>query len=371
VKDNTILKQITSAGWAKNRQQPMLHKAFFALAFFGLAAGIKVHSKDASRFALHVDHLRGLWNQNPASTPGTGTSAFVSNDGLLCVDGPSRKVEAALAIKKAGLKGALFNETFAHKSQTCSSLGFSYSGGADSCSPGVMTYHRDQAAQATFAEAEATALAAYRAFWNLETDDVNLMAQCTCEPGSAALESRTESCDSLNQRFTGSWIHHDHHTQAQEICDGGPFTFATFAMAVLKSSGQLPMHQFDQIAPVECTVLGFPYRYAPPDHCFTSGNNTLHIYMQTPEIRTDPGIKMSQATEGGLFGGGFRPWAEERNLDSSILFSQPGCNCFPGSEVYNQVGGPFGACAPPEKHPPVNDWWNGDLPGLEDPALKD
>jgi len=331
---------------------------------------LQVPSDNASLSVLYYDDLHELWEQNVIPPSGDGTSAFVSNNGLLCVDGPSREVEAALALKKAGVKGGLFNETFAQMSHSCSRLGFSYSGGVDSCSPGVMTYYRDQGAQAAFADSEKAALTNYSVFWNLDADDASLMAACTCEPGSAALGERTQSCENLNQHFKGSWVHHDYQTQEEEICDSGPFSFATFALAVLKSTAQLPMHQFDQIAPVDCAELGFPHRYDPPDHCFTYEQNTLHVHIRWPSILIgiDPGIQSSMETESDLFGGGFVEWGVQLGIDLSILFSSPGCHCLPGSEVGEQQA-EQGLCSGTD-HSPVEDWWYGQIPGANEVFLQ-
>ena len=41
------------------------------------------------------------------------------------------------------------------------------------------------------------------------------------------------------------------------MCDQGPFLYATRSLATIKASPQLAMHFGDQIAPVNCSTLGF------------------------------------------------------------------------------------------------------------------
>ena len=41
------------------------------------------------------------------------------------------------------------------------------------------------------------------------------------------------------------------------MCDQGPFLYATRSLATIKASPQLAMHLGDQIAPVNCSTLGF------------------------------------------------------------------------------------------------------------------
>merc|ERR1719188_1835376 len=104
-------------------------------------------------------------------------------------------------------------------------------------------------------------------------------------------------CSDVLNGMTGSWVHHNPADQSELICDGGPFLDATYALAILKSTAQLPMHMYDQVAPVQCDQLGFPYKYPPIDHCFAG----LHVWTQTPVLETDPGISTSMTVEMRLF----------------------------------------------------------------------
>jgi len=278
---------------------------------------------------------------------GPRTSSFTSNSGLFCAEGPARITEGALALKKAGPLGALYSEVFAKSNQTCAQRGYTYSSGEDGCYPGVATFFQSPEAKASFEEAEAQALEAFRANYSMPLPQAELLAACTCHPGSAKRASRGAECASLGG-LTGSWVHRNPQTGSELLCDDGPIVTATVALAILKSTAQLPMHQHDQIAPVACSSRGFPVRQTEIDHCFPP----MWMWSREPDD-TDAGIEEAQQVEAALFGGNFSTFCHQHDLEEDILFSKPGCHCFASSSVGQSLKG---QCDRPEDRSPISDW---------------
>ena len=239
----------------------------------------------------------------PALAAPAGTTYFLSNDRLYCAEGAPRPAEAALALYKAGPSGGYYNES-AGVSGTCAGAGFAVSTGSDQCAPEVVGFVRS-AADLPKAQAQRQAsIDAFARHNNISSAVARLMSQCTCAPGSDDMAAAQGKCASGLAGWIGAWVHRDpFNRDAQLICDEGPFVFATRALAVLKSSPQLPMHFRDQISPLGCPALGFPLRFPPADHCFTfNATMALHIYTKTKDLATDPGILESVATEQRLTG---------------------------------------------------------------------
>lgn len=287
-------------------------------------------------------------------TPANYRSSFVSVNGLLCVEGPGRIAEGALALKKAGVMGELYNAVIAHPNVSCAERGFHTSVGEDSCYPGAQRFSRGGE---DFQHAEDTAMSFYAQNWNLTTVQVALMASCTCHPDSLAMASRPASCSSIG--LEGSWMHHDpFRNEDQLMCDGGPFQHATYVLAILKSTAQLAMHRFDQIAPVSCASLGFS-QSSPIDHCFPR----LHMNWQNPDSSADAGMARSVEVESSLFpaenatGSRLDDFGGLYGIDMSIINKDPGCHCLSSSEVGQSING---ACDPPELHTsPIREWYDG------------
>jgi len=277
---------------------------------------------------------------------GPRTSSFTSNSGLFCAEGPARIAEGALALKKAGPLGALYSEVFVKSNLTCAQRGYAHSGGEDGCYPGVRTFFQSSEAKASFEGAEAQALEAFQANYSLPAPQAGLLAACTCHPGSAKRFSRGAECASLGN-LTGSWVHRSPETGHELLCDDGPIVTATVALATLKSTAQLPMHQHDQIAPVACSARGFPQRFFMIDHCFPP------MWMWTRTKGEDTGLDESGQVEGALFGGAFSDFCRQRGLQEDVLFSKPGCHCFASSSVGQSLKG---QCDRPEDRSPISDW---------------
>merc|ERR1740138_1189277 len=56
----------------------------------------------------------------------------------MCAEGSPMTVEGAMGLFKAGLEGALYNLTFAHRASVlapCNQQGYTYSAGEDDCYP--------------------------------------------------------------------------------------------------------------------------------------------------------------------------------------------------------------------------------------------
>mmetsp|Transcript_107298 Transcript_107298/g.313749 ORF Transcript_107298/g.313749 Transcript_107298/m.313749 type:complete len:326 (+) Transcript_107298:104-1081(+) len=303
---------------------------------------------------MHVSAPLALESQSNADT-----SAFISDNGLVCKDGPSRSVESALALEKAGVKGELYKLTFAHRRQTCSALGFETPGGEDACHPGVAAFFRDGGGPERHRLAEEKAVRRYAALFGLTEDIVSLMAACTCHPHSIDMAHNRSNCNQLDA-YQGTWVHRDPVTSKAILCHEGPFIYSTLALAVVKTYAQLPMHEFDSVAPVGCAELGFPHQQWAVHHCFPA----MHLSTETSDMATDPGAASSSYIERMLFGGGFDMWAKAKNkdLDMATLGSTAGCHCMSTSSVYQSMAETCEANKAAKKYSPVREWWHGQVP---------
>lgn len=306
-----------------------------------VAAGLL--SRGGASFSLRRAHGKAL--------VGSYNSSFVSVDGLICVDGPKRIAEGALALKKAGVLGELYNMAVAQANVTCAARGYMVHIGEDPCYPGAQNFVRSLSDVAAFDEAQNAATEYYARSYHLTIEKVALMAACTCHPASEAMASRPASCATIN--LTSCWAHHDPYNHEIELLgDEGPFQYNTYVLAILKSTAQMPMHRFDQIAPVSCASMGFPTTDGRQDHCFPQ--NKLHFNLEF----ADAEFTRSMEVEGGLFTGEFVDiFSKMYGLDTSVLGLTVGCHCFSTSEVgRNQTD-----CSPTETHTsPIRDWFDGE-----------
>lgn len=284
------------------------------------------------------------------SQNGAPKSVFLSNDEKLCAEGPARVVEGALALFKALPRGALYNTTFAHPATTsCVDRGYTLRYRESPCYPGLQLFFKGAKEMRDFIDAENETLKEFGHRYNLSKETVLLMDQCPCHSNSTQRKNVDSQCASLDN-MPGSWVHHNFDGE-ELMCDGGPYVLATRALAVLKSTAQLPMHLGDQIAPVPCNELGFGHKYPPIDHCFTG----LHMWTRTWPMELDAGISQSTAVEDALFNqGSFQQFVEKRELDGTTLNGIGGCHCAPNSEVGESMRD---ECAQPNATSPIRDWW--------------
>jgi hypothetical protein len=324
------------------------------LALAGLLAALGVSAINMRQ--------NGVAQQSPAQDPlqaQNHSSSFISVNGLLCVEAPARVAEGALALKKAGVMGELYNGVIAHAGVSCAELNYRVSAGEDSCYPGAQTFVRQPSDIIRMGRAELATRELYQQNWNLNHETVALMAACTCHPDSQAMAARQGTCGSISQQ--GSWVHRDpFHNDDHLMCDGGPFQQATYVMAILKSTGQLPMHRFDQIAPVSCSDLGYHYS-VEVDHCFPK----LHMTWSVEDQAQDAGLVRSSVVEPALFNGAFE-YGFERiyGMDNSVMNLKPGCHCLPNSEVGVALRG---QCNPTHHHTsPIRDWFHGQDVGFSE-----
>jgi len=303
---------------------------------------------------MHVSAPLALESQSNADT-----SAFISDNGLVCKDGPSRSVESALALEKAGVKGELYKLTFAHRRQTCSALGFETPGGEDACHPGVAAFFRDGGGPERHRLAEEKAVRRYAALFGLTEDIVSLMAACTCHPHSIDMAHNRSNCNQLDA-YQGTWVHRDPVTSKAILCHEGPFIYSTLALAVLKSYAQLPMHELDNIAPASCDTLGFMNKFNGTDRCFPA----MQMWMKTADMRTDEGVQSALFIQEQLYKGGFAKWANAKNkdLDMAILGSKAGCHCMSNGSLYQSMAETCNANKAANSFSPVRDWWDGQVP---------
>jgi len=273
-------------------------------------------------------------------------ASFTSDDGQFCAEGAPRFAEGTLALKKAGVQGALFSGSYTH-GKSCLKRGFALLGGVDSCHLGLTTYFKDKPGYHKFMQAEVTALKNFRAQNKLPEGRTNLIAACMCHPDSTIMAHVVNQCAELAHE-TGAWVHTDPQTGTGLVCSEGPLRDATFSLAALKSTASLPMHLNDSVAVKSCAALGFPVQHSLNDHCFSK----MSVWTSEPADK-DQGLKEFQAVQEKLLSGGFNSWAQGKGVHSSMLNSVPGCHCPADSEVAQHLGG---ICSDPNARSPIRDW---------------
>jgi hypothetical protein len=278
-------------------------------------------------------------------------------------------VESSLALRKAGITGALYNNTFAAEGG-CQARGYTPAVGIrqflDDCHPNVTAFFLTEADQTTFKQATEDAINEYAKRWGLDSTKAHKMHGCTCHPSSFNMDMVDMECPDVLNDVSGAWIHHDPKDGSELMCDGGPFLEATLALAVIKSTGQLMMHEHDQIAPVTCAELGWSKEYPIIDHCFKG----LHMHYKTEPMMEDPGIKKSMEVEQAVFGRStertsfsFDRFVLDHHLNNKVLNGRPGCHCSPDSEVAGMIAGNKknydAACL--HNTSPIRLWWKEGL----------
>merc|ERR1712061_498447 len=89
---------------------------------------------------------------------------------------------------------------------------------------------------------------------------------------------------------------------------------ATRMLAVLKSAEQLPMHQSDQIAPVKCDKLGFPFRPANESDCLKG----FRFWRATENVTHDPLNLQNQNALDDLVNGGYKNFTHLQNTEMVV-----------------------------------------------------
>uniref|UniRef100_A0A7S1PY38 Uncharacterized protein n=1 Tax=Alexandrium catenella TaxID=2925 RepID=A0A7S1PY38_ALECA len=275
--------------------------------------------------------------------------AFQSDNGHYCGQSDARTVEAALALKKAGVHGKAFIRAIAWQA-TCEALNYTHYGGEDICYPGLHVYYKNQREQADYAIQEARWIVDFAGKFNLPQDKTALLAACSCHPKSFAMRSVEGRCQSV-ESIRGSWVHRHPHGGQALICVEGAFKDTVYSLASLKASIQLPMHAFDQAMIYNCTWHGFKEKFDQPDHCYPK----MRLWTKTVPIQSDEGIKQSNEVEEHLFKSGeFVRWAVGERRNAQVLATTAGCNCLPNSEVGKRNRH---ICSNPARRPPINDWY--------------
>jgi len=277
-------------------------------------------------------------------------SSFVTDDGLQCLEGPHRELQAALATYKAKPIGKLFIKAKGERGVMCHARGYTVNLDMDPCDPNLQIHVKNASDGEAYKEAHGAALKEWRERHGVEETLSAVMEGCSCHPHSKVAVTLSEQCKEL-EAFPGAWVHHSDIDGHELMCDQGPFVYALRTMAVLKSTAQLQMHLDDQIVPKTCPEVGFPAVVPKIDHCFPK----MRIATRT-DISSDIGVKEAGVVESRLFKGGFEEWGQTAGLDLKILFSTPGCHCLPDSEVGRAMAR---QCSTKEKRSPVRDYWEG------------
>lgn len=288
-------------------------------------------------------------------------SSFVSRDGLLCFEGPPLEVEGSLGLKKAGITGRLYDNVTA-RAGPCAGRGYTHSGGPDGCYMDTQVFSSGPADAADAALREAEQLETFGLEYNLPLETVGLMADCTCQLGSPRRAQRGAACAQLDT-IPGAWVHHDHETgQEVAICDSGPFTTITWALAALKTNPQMPMHMHDRIKATTCAALGYGVPLSLNDHCFPP----IQCYSNCTDIYHCQGVDDSMRVEHALYDGtAAADYFIREGMNVEVLMSRSGCQCLENSEVY-QIIGP-GACDGPGALPPIRHWWHTAVEDQQNP----
>mmetsp|Transcript_65557 Transcript_65557/g.147850 ORF Transcript_65557/g.147850 Transcript_65557/m.147850 type:complete len:330 (-) Transcript_65557:34-1023(-) len=256
---------------------------------------------------------------------GPVSSFVVNNWQAVCIDGPSRALEASLAVFKAGPAGMLANDTYAKPNTTCAGRGYK-SSAADMCWTELRAYRFN--ANASFAaDPMWDAMYQYASKWNLDKDTARIIFECTCDPGSLPRNNHERgTCASLP--FVGSFVHQDPETHEGLVCNQGPYAHALRSLAVLKSSAQLPMHLHDTVSPVTCDKLGFPEEMPRQSGCYPP----LREFTRE-RADVDKGTVGLQRLENYLVNdGGMARFVASNGLNP-MLNNGPACNCLPQSAV--------------------------------------
>jgi len=318
---------------------------------------VKHHLESSTQPLKHVLAPDRLWILELTAT-------FISNNGLLCVEGPIKPTIGALALKKAGLHGSMYNETQIKSNTSCIFQGYSLDAGEDPTYVGMNLFFRSAPDLTQFAAAEDAALEAYRAQYSLPQDmDLDLMSKCTAHLNSEVGLSVKGQCGPVNELYF-SYNHHDLEDYYTEmICDDAPFQHVVFTMAMLKTTKQYPQHVYDQIIPGSCKDRGFESEFSPsdPDH------PGINCFSQLPVWYLGASWKAAQGDfwtldSSPLLGAGpeFAEHCKQLGVDDYVMetMSIQGCTCLPGTDkmIENEE---MGLCSTPEETSDIRTWWNG------------
>jgi len=287
------------------------------------------------------------------------------------MQGPSRLAEGALAMKKASPTGSLFSSTYAWPETSCATRGFGWETDEDPCFPGIGRFFHSNASKAAFDRAFDDAVAEYRTTYELPEDQAELMAHCTCHPGSVWRKVVASRCEKLNA--VGSWVHLNPETGHKLVCQEGPFEHATRALATMKSSLMLPLHLHDIILPKACKNSGFgkPQSFWSGDRC----RSMISTWTRVSPMRgcppgglgeenptcSDPGALEAAAAILSLQNGGFKKFLSTNSLAEEILNHPVACDCHADSADAKAVKLNVSAsyCDEPAKRSPIRDFWQG------------
>lgn len=284
---------------------------------------------------------------------GGAPSTFVVGNGLACFEGQARVIEGALALKKAGPRGPMYKDVYARQNSSCASRGYAEISHADACYPGLQRYYRGAPDRRRFQGMETASLTRFAQTFQLRLRSAYVMNACSCHDESELHRHHAEECRHLPA--SGSYLEHSLDSGEELLCHGGQYIALTRALAVQKSSPNLPMHRSDHVRPVPCANQGFMFPATHLDNCFAQVQTWTREDPARGGRGPDAGAQKAAASEQYLVqGGGFQSFAEVRQLDQSVLGGIEGCQCSPGSPVGRQAGR---LCLQPGSSSPIRDWW--------------
>mmetsp|Transcript_90474 Transcript_90474/g.256432 ORF Transcript_90474/g.256432 Transcript_90474/m.256432 type:complete len:443 (-) Transcript_90474:19-1347(-) len=182
---------------------------------------------------------------------------FLSDGGSICFEGARSVADASLALRKVAPYRSIFNASVLRPGVRCADLGYANFVGEDECYPGVALFQRPGSGGVqAYKAAGLAALGQYAAQYGLTGSHAEVMAFCTCHGASRLRAHAHQHCEDL-ESMKSSWVR-ARPDGAGLTCDQVRFESASRAVALLKSSAQLPAHLADQVHPVNCSRLGFP-----------------------------------------------------------------------------------------------------------------
>jgi len=313
-------------------------------------------------FAMEVEPLGDLTGEVDDVDDRVYVSSFVSDNGLLCTEGPGRHIAAHLATYKASPLGGAYQESTATFNVSCRARGYGEGRAPDACSGSGRLSLSVRKAEDTagIEEARRGVLDRWRGRHRVNGTLGTLLAACSCHPRSEIYQARQQECESLES--PGSWLHVTKVTASSVptyACYEGPFEYALRALATMKSTPFFVVHEADEIIPKGCRELGYSSRVGVMDRCFTR----LRLMKA--------GGAAAKAAGGDAQHGQALAWttssyhvhipdfdkmAKDKNLDAWDFGAQVnGCHCSPKSLVFQGLKSKKTRCG----FPPVRDYWKG------------
>jgi len=297
-------------------------------------------------------------------------SSFVSDSGLLCTEGPGRHVAAHLATYKASPLGGTYQESIAAFNVSCQARGYGVGRAPDACSgSGTLSLSVRKAEDvAGIAEARRGVLEHWRGRHRVNGNLSTVLAACSCHPRSEVYQARQQECESLET--PGSWLHVNKVSASGTpayLCYDGPYEYALRALATMKSTPFLVVHQADQIIPKNCSELGYGSAVGITDRCFpklrlmTAGGAKAGGAKAGDAKARARSAQQSKAlawVSGSFFEylADFKQLAKDKGHDYWDFGSQVnGCQCLPKSEVVKGLVSKNTTCGVPS----VRDYWKG------------